>query len=114
MDKPQQSKENLSYKHDRFGFMLYYRGQPIGGMGTIRKYYIINDMDPRAKEYERTAKEHIKKILDGDVGNCEKTSKVLIRYLIKRMVDHMPHRTPCTWRKEPPSVGSTRSVNLSS
>ena len=75
MDKPQPSKENLSYKHDRSGFMLYYRVQPIGGMGSIREGYIVKDTDPRAKEYEMIAKEHIRRILDGDVGNYEKTIK---------------------------------------
>ena len=75
MDQPQPSKENLSYKHDRSGFMLYYRGQPIGGMGTIRNTYIINDQDPKAKEYEIVAKEHIRRILSGDVGSYEKTIK---------------------------------------
>ena len=75
MDKTQPSKENLSYKHDRAGFMVYYRGQPIGGLGAIRDRYIVNDTDPRAKEYEEIAKKHIKKILNGDFGNYEKTIK---------------------------------------
>ena len=75
MDQPQPPKENLSYKHDRLGFMLYYRGQPIGGMGQIDMSYIIDDQDPRAKEYEIVAKEHIEKILSGDFGRYETTIK---------------------------------------
>ena len=75
MDQPQPTKENLSYKHDRLGFMLYYRSQPIGGMGQIRDRYIIDDQDPRAKEYEEIAKRHIEMILSGDHGNYRKTIK---------------------------------------
>lgn len=75
MDQPQPSEENLNYKHDRLGFTLYYRGQPIGGMGVFRETHIINDQDPRAKEFERTAKEHIEKILSGDFGRYETTIK---------------------------------------
>ena len=73
MDQPQPSKDNLSYKHDRQGFMLYYKGQAIGGLGSIRKDYIINDQDQRAKEYEMIAKEHIRRILSANLGSYEKT-----------------------------------------
>ena len=53
--------------------MIYYKGQEIGGLGLLRENYIVDDQDHKAKEYEKTAKEYIKKLLDGSFGKYEST-----------------------------------------
>ena len=69
MDQTQLKRESLSYKHDRAGFTLYYKGQPIGGLGAIKEMHIVDDQSPEAKKYEKIAKKHIERILNGNLGN---------------------------------------------
>lgn len=82
--------KDFGYSYDYYGYMIYYKKQPIGGAGTIRKEGRRNKAD--LAHYKHLAEVTIRDILDGRIAP----------FMLKEIekIDSKFTKNPFRWTRE--------------